>query len=834
MKRFIIVACVAVAIALAGSWLVAYRGVDLWLFGGTEQPTAQVKTEGRQILLESDGQWRAFQIRGVDVGGSVPGHFATDYAVDKSTYLRWFQQIKDMGANTVRVYMLMGSDFYEAFWEFNQNSDDPLYLLQGVYLDDYAGYSHMDAYDRGYYGYLQSGAFDAIDAVHGRKYVELGQVSGTGSYVRDVSPWVIGYAVGVPWDTRAVVYTNDVDADLATFEGEYFSAGEDATAFEAMLARLADDAVRYESDRYGQQRLIGIVNSPTTDPFDYPQDVAEAFNKYAKVDVEHIVAGDGLESGMFALYHVYPFDPDFARYLDGGDASQAADAQAEGAQAEGVQAESAQDGLGQAAAASEPASFSADPDGNTFRPYLEALVQHHSCPVVVGEWGLPTSRGVGYDGGESGRDQGGLSEDEQARLMVETYRDIVEAGCAGSLAYEWQDEWGRRTWNTVYSTDQLRTPFWSDAQTADQGYGIMAFDPGEQRSVCYVDGDDEEWAGVPVVSSQDDVEVQMLCDERYVYFRVAGQGVEPGARVALPIGTTGKSGSTTAACLSPDFEGSGILTYDELADQAEELPVSFSDAADFLVVIDGDRSCLYVQERYDAARAMMLRVVEGRDPYTSVPSASSPLFKPVRMAQKTLALIALEQPLPTTADGIIDVEAMTDFQYDLTDAMARTGKLREGDANPSSSDYDSLADYSFGDGFVEIRLPWQMLNFSDPSTMKIHDDYYEHYGVEDQVIDCMRVGACMLDAASGDGEFVVDMQPFALQGWGDDVSTHERLKAVYYALRDEWAAEDAAAANAKDAAAQAAGDGATAGASAADAEVADGVGEPSALAEAAS
>ena len=33
-----------------------------------------------------------------------------------------------------------------------------------------------------------------------------------------------------------------------------------------------------------------------------------------------------------------------------------------------------------------------------------------------------------------------------------------------------------------------------------------------------------------------------------------------------------------------------------------------------------------------------------------------------------------------------------------------------------------------------------MLNFADPSQMEIHDDYYEHYGVEYQKIDELYIG----------------------------------------------------------------------------------------------
>lgn len=57
--------------------------------------------------------------------------------------------------------------------------------------------------------------------------------------------------------------------------------------------------------------------------------------------------------------------------------------------------------------------------------------------------------------------------------------------------------------------------------------------------------------------------------------------------------------------------------------------------------------------------------------------------------------------------------------------MLVTGRLVHGNGNPQSPEYNSLADICFGDGLVEIRLPWLMLNFSDPSAVQIHDDYHD-------------------------------------------------------------------------------------------------------------
>ena len=113
-----------------------------------------------------------------------------------------------------------------------------------------------------------------------------------------------------------------------------------------------------------------------------------------------------------------------------------------------------------------------------------------------------------------------------------------------------------------------------------------------------------------------------------------------------------------------------------------------------------------------------------------------------------------------------------------------TGRLRYGNADPEAADFDSLADYMFTEDGVEIRIPWQLLNFANPSEMMIHDDYYEHYGVEYIHIDEMYVG--FTDDAHR--EYRVNMESFPLEGWGKDVTYHERLKESYYILPEYWSA----------------------------------------------
>ena len=180
---------------------------------------------------------------------------------------------------------------------------------------------------------------------------------------------------------------------------------------------------------------------------------------------------------------------------------------------------------------------------------------------------------------------------------------------------------------------------------------------------------------------------------------------------------------------------------------------------------------MVVQKRYEVLRAMFMHETEDQDPYLDVPAPDTPEFQYIDLMLQTAT------PLLTG-------------NWEASAEVYETGKLRYGNANPEASDFDSLADYMFtGDG-VEIRIPWQLLNFANPSEMMIHDDYYEHYGVEYLHIDEMWVGFSW-----GEGnEYRIPMAAFPLEGWGWDVTYHERLKRSYYILQDYWAGLDGRAA----------------------------------------
>src|SRR3712207_2715474 len=54
-----------------------------------------------------DQKGSPYLIKGVDVESSIAGYRQRDLSVDEKTYYRWFKQIAAMGANTIRVRVIM-------------------------------------------------------------------------------------------------------------------------------------------------------------------------------------------------------------------------------------------------------------------------------------------------------------------------------------------------------------------------------------------------------------------------------------------------------------------------------------------------------------------------------------------------------------------------------------------------------------------------------------------------------------------------------------------------------------------------------------------------------
>lgn len=721
MKKYIIaVSAVAISIFLL-NYLYYHQGIYIDL-GSSGPVKCFVTTRGKTIYKDDGDGFKPFEIRGVDLGSGIPGEWATDFGADGDTYKRWFGYIQQMGANTIRIYTIQNDTFYNAFYEYNLNNPNPLYLIHGVWVNDHAINSHEDAYSDKFYQTFAEDCRIMVDVIHGKRKLNLGRVAsaGHGTYNRDISPWVIGYILGVEWYEMTVAYTDDLYRGVegyASHQGKYMYTTPEASPFEAMLAKVGDGLIEHESRRYGQQRLVAFSNWPTTDPFVYPEEIARQFDKCAQVDVEHIKTTDAFISGCFASYHVYPYFPDFFNWVEDWTAY----------------------GIG-------PRAVFTDEQGrvNSYRAYLTALARHHTMPVIISEFGIPSARGMAARDTNTGRNQGFMDETGQGHALAQCYRDIIASGCAGGCIFSWQDEWFKRTWNNMYAADLRRTPYWSNFQTNEQFFGLLTFDPGDEQSICYVDGDKGEWIDPPVIQNGN-FSLSTMYDEKFIYLLIEKEGLDiEQEKLYIPLDVTPKSGSN----------------------YCQNYGLKFNRQADFIISIDGkDNSRIQVQERYESLLSTHGMDVYGVDPYLNgnTPDRMSPVFVNIRLGLQT-------------ADTLIQEGEVVLLQ------SYETGKLRYGNANPQSEDFDSLADFCQGDGFIEMRIPWQLLNFSDPSRMYIHDDYYDgNYGVEYIHIDSIYAGLC-----TGEEKGRVRLEEIPLEGWQNNVTSHERLKQSYYIMQALW------------------------------------------------
>ena len=367
---------------------------------------------------------------------------------------------------------------------------------------------------------------------------------------------------------------------------------------------------------------------------------------------------------------------------------------------------------------------------------LSLLASYYEMPAVA-VYGVSSARGVITMGEEP------LTEQAQGERLAEICRTLEKDGWAGGMITAWQDGWSRRSWNTAFALDNNRSPLWYDVQTAAKNTGLLAFEPGE-TAVCVMDGDRSEWSEGDLVTRNGALSLYARQDAEGLYLLVDGLADWDDA-VYVPLDISPNLGSNM--CDDPSMV--------------------FDCNADFLLSLHGpEDSCLLVQERCDPVRANYLYEITGEDPYVNIPSEYSGRFVPVTM--------------PLRNDALSDAPALEEPGWDDL-GLYETGRLVYGCANPEDEAYNSLADFCYGVGFVEVRIPWLLINVGDPSQGAVHKDYYRTYGVGLTKVRSIQLGVAG-ESASG----VTPTGEFRLTRWNGSVPVRERLKQSYYVMRELW------------------------------------------------
>ena len=85
MKKYMIIASIVVIFLFVADYLFYYSGV-LYV-PATGETACFSKAEDDHLYLDSGSGFEVFDIRGVNLGMGIPGHFATEKAIEKEDYL---------------------------------------------------------------------------------------------------------------------------------------------------------------------------------------------------------------------------------------------------------------------------------------------------------------------------------------------------------------------------------------------------------------------------------------------------------------------------------------------------------------------------------------------------------------------------------------------------------------------------------------------------------------------------------------------------------------------------------------------------------------------------
>jgi len=676
--------------------------------------SVRFRTSGTAFQIHKNGKWQDFLIKGVNMGAAKPGYFPGEMSISKKEYARWFRQIAKMNANSIRVYTILGPAFYEALFEYNMFASRPLYIFHGVWNNEEAVVNLQNAYHPEITDEFIDEITDLIDLLHGKKTIlpRFGHASGT--YLWDVSPYIAGYILGIEQDTEFVVSTNEKNAHITSFNGDYLYT-TDASPYECWLAQIGDYAIGYEHSKYKTQKPLSWTNWITTDPLWHPSDPDRIREDTVSVDIEHILTKESFQPGLFASYHVYPYYPEFMMY--------------------------------------DPVYTSfidAKGKANPYEAYLRDIRNYHSVPLVVAEFGVPSSRGRTHENVLTGYNQGFVSEDQAGLYIADMFDSIVASGCAGGLIFSWQDEWSKRSWNTMDYDLPDRRAQWSNAQVSEQCYGILAFDPGKRKSICYVDGRTNEWKSVKPILQNNGLRLSVMSDQKYVYFLIQDKGSDPlENKYAIAVGGFADQGNY-------NFIKEGL---------------SFRNPAGHCIIIDGyENSAIYVDAYYDVfyRHYSLLSFLEIAERNEAFEAKNSGIFNPM--------YLVLRRSLIFPLTGLV-----------LPPSLFETGKLLHGIANPRLENYNSLADFCINrkESSIELRIPWQLLNVADPSTKTVIGDLYAHEYFD---INPVEIKGFTFELYRTGDEGITEGGSgfYSWKPW-DHEQHHERLKKSYNLIKENFA-----------------------------------------------
>jgi len=706
------------------------------------------RTRGRRFEIFERNEWRPFYIKGVNFGVALPGRYPAEFPRDSALYAGWLDTLAAMNANALRLYTILPPSFYRALKAWNlSHRERPLWLIQGVWTELPP---HHNFQDSGWRQGFESEMRRVVDLIHGSANIAPRPGHAAGRYDADVSRWVLAYIIGREWEPFAVK-AYDQRNPGGSYQGRYLQA-ERAPAMDLWLARECDLMLSYEVERYNALRPIAYTNWPTLDPLHHPTEATtqeearwrrRSGRRSEARKLEYENDAIGLDANLIqptpanpaGWFASYHAYPYYPDFMN------------------------LDPGYRRSRSSEGPSAYFG---------YLRQLVQHHpAIPTVIAEYGVPSSRGNAHLQVQ-GWSHGGHDEQAMAAIDARLTREIREAGAAGSVLFAWLDEWFKKNWTVIdYELPAENTRRWHNVMDPEQNYGVLGQYAGNGSSPR-LGGNAGTWRGLAVIQQASQKETSRLralragSDESFLYLSIE---LTPGG---FPWDSFGvQLALDTYLPKTGQHRLPGTRTASELG-------------FEFLIqLVNPDSASLRVTpeyNRYDARIDSLTGDDYGR-------FSRRPVLPRDREDGRFDPLLIIINRARFGRDGTFYPAQ----HYDR-------GKLRYGTEASSS-----LADWFLDDsaGLIELRIPWDLINVTDPSTRTILADPGVQRDFGTRTAETLHVGvelyrkgnraesAGALPALVNGRWTAAAFKPWLWQGWTEPRS-HGRLKPVYDSLRQLW------------------------------------------------
>jgi len=286
---------------------------------------------------------------------------------------------------------------------------------------------------------------------------------------------------------------------------------------------------------------------------------------------------------------------------------------------------------------------------------------------------------------------------------------------------------------------------WLNRLTNEENFGLLAVEPGNRTRV-FLDGKSDDWNELEQVNhiSSENLQLMVSSDEAYLYLLLKNANDWDWGKENLYIGFDNQPGGN-------EF--------------ASGLPFEFKQGLEFLLSIkDIDDASLKVASSYDQHTFLYGKILEMIPWDEEWKKEDNGLFLPWKLClSHELYLPASKKYIPFEE---IDIG---DFVHGISD--------------PDLSGYNSLADFYVENNILEIRIPWMMLGFTDPSSHQVWAYPYREklrYFTSNTSLG-LNIEAIITDK---NNEEIHRSTPPAYdwKNW-DKPTYHERKKQSYYLLQ---------------------------------------------------